>query len=316
MAKDRSKHLTQITFHCKVCCQSFKKDPDRIEDAPDDVHYPYEYFSNCPHCNIECELAGWQKGLLKAWSNATGPKTDQGKAATAENLKGHPTPEESLRTRFNAMKHGLSAKVATYFPSKPDGYSFCNGCDVDRVFCKAQPACVKKTELFMLHQAAFEQRNPKHLMGIYSELHSAIFAVVQTILQEIIADGVKFATPKWFVNKDGQIEVAEYFDEDGNRRIVHESVMAHPLFRPLGELLSRSGLTLADMGMTQKVIEAEEDEMGRINAGTVKQEELNEYKERQLLLLKGMADKVMRSNKQTANDPILMEYQNESGSGE
>jgi hypothetical protein len=68
------------------------------------------------------------------------------------------------------MKHGLSACTATYFPAKPDGYAFCKTCDVDRVFCASQHACIKKTELFMLHHAAFEQRNPKHLMDTYSDL--------------------------------------------------------------------------------------------------------------------------------------------------
>lgn len=34
--------------------------------------------------------------MLKAHQQATGPKTAQGKAATAQNLAGHPTPEEAL----------------------------------------------------------------------------------------------------------------------------------------------------------------------------------------------------------------------------
>jgi hypothetical protein len=313
MAKDRSQPLKEIQFYCAPCFSSFSKAPDRIEDNPDQIHHPYTYYGVCPTCSQERGQANWQKALLKAWANATGPKSEEGKAATAANLEGHPTPEEAKRTRFNAMKHGLNARIATYFPAKPDGYSFCTGCDVDRVYCKAQPACVKKIEQFMLHQAAFEQRDPKHLMGIYSELHSAIFIVVQTILQEIIADGVKIATPKWFVDKQGEIQVADYIDENGQRRVVHESVIAHPLFRPLSELLTRTGLTLADMGMTQKVIEAEEDEMGRIATTGVKQEDLNEYRERQLGQLKDMADKIQRANKKTEMDPLLIEFQNESG---
>ena len=123
---------------------------------------------------------------MKAWANATGPRTEEGKAATAANLEGHPTKEEAQRTRFNAMKHGLAARTATYFPAKYDGYEFCSTCDVDRNFCASQPACVKKTELFMLHHAAFEQRNPKHLMGIYSDLQASVLAVVQQIIQTIV----------------------------------------------------------------------------------------------------------------------------------
>jgi hypothetical protein len=119
-----------------------------VEDAPDLDHHPYIYYGECPHCGSECEQAGWERGLLKAWASSTGPRTDEGKAASAANLEGHPTKEEAQRTRFNAMKHGLAAGAATYFPAKPDGYAFCVTWDVDRVFCQSQPACVKKTELF------------------------------------------------------------------------------------------------------------------------------------------------------------------------
>jgi hypothetical protein len=59
------------------------------------------------------------------------PVTAEGKAAAAKNLEGHPTPQESRLTRFNAMKHGMEARTATYFPAKPGKYAFCEGCDVD-----------------------------------------------------------------------------------------------------------------------------------------------------------------------------------------
>lgn len=313
MAIDRSIPLSEITFYCKPCYRSFKAEPGRVEDAPERDHHPFAYFSGCPSCGDECEQVHWEQNLLKAYSKATGPRTDEGKASTAANLEGHPTKEESLRTRFNAMKHGLSARTATYFPAKPDGYAFCQGCDVDRVHCSQQSACVKKTELFMLHHAAFDQRNPKHLMGIYADLQASVFAVVQQIIQTIVADGVKVDQVVWDRDDEGNVRVAEYIDEKGERRIIRENVMAHPLFRPLGEMLSRANLSLADMGMTQKVIEAEEDEMGRLVHEQSDQEGVLEFRNRTMALLAGMADKVQRANKQTSADPILVEYQQEGG---
>jgi len=313
MSKDRSKPLSEINFYCKPCYRSFKAEPGRVEDALEQEHHPFAYFAPCPLCGEECEQVHWERSLLKAWRNATGPKTEEGLAATAANLEGHPTPDEALRTRFNAMKHGMSARTATYFPSKPDGYSFCQGCDVDRVFCAAQPACMKKTELFMLHHAAFEQRNPKHLMGIYADLQASVFAVVQQIIQTIVADGVKVSEVVWDRDAEGNVRVAEYVDEDGKRRIIHENVMAHPLFRPLAELLTRAGLSLSDMGMTQKVIEAEEDELGRLVHEQTDQEGVDAFRKRTMELLAGMADKVQRANQLTNNDPKLIEYQQEGG---
>jgi hypothetical protein len=255
----------------------------------------------------------WEKNAMKAWAKATGPKTEEGKAASAANLDGHPTPDEALRTRFNAMKHGLNARTATYFPSKPDGYAFCAGCDVDRVHCASQPACVKKTELFMLHHAAFDQRNPKHLMGIYADLQASIFAMVQQIIQTIVADGVKVEQVVWDRDSEGNVRVAEYLDEHGERHIIRENMMAHPLFKPLGEMLSRANLSLADMGMTQKVIEAEEDAMGRLEHDQDEQESVAAYRQRTLSLLAGMAEKVQRANKLTEHDPKLIEYQQDGG---
>jgi hypothetical protein len=262
---------------------------------------------------VECDQTGWERGLLKAWARATGPRSHEGKTAAAANLTGHPTPEETQRTRFNAMKHGLAARTATYFPAKPDGYDFCKTCDVDRVHCAAQPACVKKTELFMLHHAAFDQRNPKHLMGIYADLQASVLAVVQQIIQTIVGDGVKIEAPQWYVDKESQqLVVAEYTDEDGRRHVIKD-VSAHPLFRPLGELLTRANLSLQDMGMTHKAIEAEDQEAGRLAHEQETREGADAFRQRTVQLLESMAERVMRANRQTDVDPVLIEYQQDSG---
>lgn len=313
MAKDRSQPLSSINFHCAHCAQAFKAEPGRVEDDAAQEHHPYRYYAPCPKCERECEQAAWEKGLLKAWANATGPKTEEGMAATAANLEGHPTREEALRTRFNAMKHGLSARTATYFPAKPDGYDFCSHCDVDRVWCQAQPACAKKTELFMLHHAAFEQKNPRHLSGIYADLQASLFAVLQQILQTIIADGVKMETVRWYTNKEGEILVAEYVDEDGKRRIMKESIIAHPLFKPLGELLSRAGLSLADMGMTAKVIEAEDEEMGRLQEDQQQRDSMHAFQQRQVTALEALSGALERARSNKQRDPVLIEHQSQNG---
>lgn len=309
MAKfDRSRPLSEITFQCKPCLRTWKGVPDRVEDTGEG-HHPFAYFAACEVCGIEREQVGWERGLLKAWANATGPRTPEGLAATAKNLEGHPTPEEALRTRFNAMKHGLTAKTATYFPARPDGYAFCKACEVDRIWCSGQPACVKQAQTFMLHHAAFESRNPKHLSGIYADLQAAIFSVLQQILQTIIADGVKLVSPQYYTDKEGRLIVAEYIDETGERRIIYD-VEAHPLFRPLGELLSRANLSLADMGMTVKAVEQDDNEFGELNPDG--RESLDDYQRRQVHALEKLADLVARSKNATDRDPVLLEHNQEN----
>jgi len=314
MAKDRSKPLSEITFYCKPCLRTFKAEPDRVEEVPEQEHHPFAYYGNCPICGKEREQAWFEQNLLKAHAAATGPRTDEGKAASAANLVGHPTSEEAMRTRFNGMKHGMYARTATYFPSKPDGYPFCASCDVDRVWCKEQPACVKQTEIFLKHHAAFEQRNTKHLNGIYSDLQATVFSLLQMILQTIVADGVKIEAPQWYTDKEtNELIIAEYIDENGDRRIIKD-IEAHPLFKPLGELLSRTGLSLTDMGMTAKVIDGEESEFGKLGDDHGGKESMDAFRQRQSELLANLAGKVMRANKQTESDPILIEYNQESGS--
>jgi hypothetical protein len=313
MAKDRSKPLSEVTFYCKPCVFSFKAEPGRVEDAPERDYHPWAYFANCPKCGNEREQSSNEQNLLKAWSKSTGPRTPEGKAASAANLEGHPTREEALRTRFNAMKHGMFARTASYFPAKPDGYSFCSNCDVDRIWCGQQPACAKQTEIFLMHHAAFEQRDPKMLTTIHADMQASVFAIIQTIIQTIIADGVKFETVIWDRDENDQVRVAEYVDEHGMRRIIRSDLQAHPLLRQLGELLTRTGLSLTDMGMTMKVIEGEESEFGQLNSNTSSPQDLTEFQQKQIDLLAGLRDKVMRANQQTEKDPILLEYQKDAG---
>ena len=321
---DRSKPLGEVTFVCAHCLDEedgkkkrrsfiFKASPARVENDPDRPHHPWRYAGACPNCKAQCEQAPFERALLKAWVSATGPTSPEGKAAAAENLKGHPTEEESKRTRFNAMQHGLNARVATYFPAKPDGYAFCASCDVNRGWCAAQPACVKRTEHFMLHHAAFEQKDPRHLMPIYADTHAAIYSILQMILQQLIADGVKITAPCWFSDKDGGFHLAEYQDgKDGPMKKIME-ITAHPLLKPLGELIKSANLSLGDMGMTVKAAEASDEDMGQLGGSQQPKEGLTEFQTRVLGVMEGLSGKMDRARKQTDEDPVLLEYNQQTG---
>lgn len=309
--KDHRSQLSEVTFRC-ARHGAFKAQPERVDAEPDDAAHPWRYFALCPDCDAECTQAHWERSLLKAWQKATGPTSDQGKAATAENLVGHPTKEESLRTRFNAMKHGASAKVATYFPAKPDGYALCGTCDVDRYYCSQQPCCVKQTQNFMLHHAAFEQRKPGLLTGMYADMQAAIFSILQQIIMTIIADGVKLTRPEFHFDENGHLSLATYTDDFGEKRTIME-VSAHPLLKAMSELLTKNNMSLADMGMTNKVIEAEDMLPGQVSRNVVPLITDDEYRRQQIAALKNLSDKVMRSNKLTSNDPVLVEFGRENG---
>lgn len=206
MAKDWSGQLTRVSFKCgtvgvpKVVRR--RAGPDRRQPG-----------RPAPSLSLLRDLlalpdelqpqASWEKALLKAHQTSTGPVTAEGKAASAANLDGHPTSEETRRTRFNAMKHGMAAHTATYFSAKPDGYAFCGQCDVSRDWCRAQTACVKQTQIFMLHHAAFDQRNPKVLTSLHADLHAALMATLQMCIQAVLGEGVLIKQPKVELSRDG-----------------------------------------------------------------------------------------------------------------
>lgn len=317
MAKhDLSRPLAVVTFQCRPCRHTFDAEPVRVEDAPEREHHPFLYIGCCPSCGAEVGQATFHLALVKAWANATGPRTPAGKAATSRNLEGHPTPEEALRTRFNAMKHGMAAETAQFFPAKPDCYPACGACDVDRDYCRAQPACIKQTQLFMLHHAAFEQRNPKHLTPIYASIQASVTAILQQILQTIVADGVKLEAPAWAVDREGNVVIGEYEDiVTGQRRTIME-VKAHPLLKPLQEFLSRNSLSLADMGMTPKAIEQEELQLGKLQQDERSHLALQDFATKQAESLAALKVLAERANVRKSRDPVLIEYQQQNGDGQ
>ncbi|MCW5624412.1 MAG: hypothetical protein KIT73_06840, partial [Burkholderiales bacterium] len=162
-------------------------------------------------------------------------------------------------------------------------------------------------------QAAFEQRDPKRLMGVYSDLHAAAVATLQQILVTIAADGVKLETVEWYVDREsGELVVAEYVDDQGQRRQIRK-VEAHPLFRPLGELISRLNISLSDLGMTVKVFDDAEAQMGALAQTADERESMAEFARRQAIAVENLAALVDRANKASKADPILIEYEQEQG---
>lgn len=309
MAKDWSGQLRLVNFKCGVCRRSFDGVPDLIEDDPSAPHHPYRYFATCP-CGAALQpQAGWERGLLKAHQTSTGPVTEAGKAASAANLEGHPTSEEALRTRFNAMKHGMAAQTATYFPAKPDGYAFCSGCDVSRDWCAKQPACVKQTEIFMLHHAAFEQRNPKILTRLHADIHSALMASLQMCLQAVLGEGVLIKQPRVELDRDGSPVTLSYIDMEGKKAYIWDYT-SNPAFKPIADLVSRLGLSMSELGMSVRGVEEDEEKgLGVLKLDDATKETLAGFGQRMLEASRNAAELIAQSRAATRADPVFIEHQ-------
>ncbi|PHS25943.1 MAG: hypothetical protein COA83_04585 [Methylophaga sp.] len=282
--------------------------PARVEDEPERDH-PYRYFAQCTDCGEESKQATWEQALMASYGKHTGPKTAEGKKASLSNLDGHPTPEEALRTRFNAMKHGLRARVATYFPAKPGKYPHCASCHIDWDDCAAQVACMKRTELFMRHQIAFESKDPSLLTDIRSDLQANIQAIIDDIILSIASEGVAIRKPAYTVINN-KIEIGKYVDANGEEQLIYDALEAHPLLKILSEFIARNSMSLGDMGMTAKVVEGNEIVMGNLSEQKEDRETLLGYQKQQTENMSNLLEMIERSKKKSKEDPYVIEHTN------
>lgn len=275
--------LNTVHFHCKACGHRFESVPV-VHAHADTPWHPYRYTAPCPECNApEAGQAAWERGLLKAWATATGPKTAEGKAAVRANLVGHPTPEEALRTRFNALQHGLYARTATFFPARPGKYPHCEGCEYREGVCGvSSPACLKRAELFLKHHIAFETRDPGLLMELRSDTQAGVQALINDMILIIAQDGgPRLMHPEWYTDKDtGEVNLVEWTGDDGKRHRLMK-YEAHPLLKHLMDYISKNTMTLADMGMTPKVQAEEEAQMGHLEQDRKDRESMGAFQSRQ-----------------------------------
>ena len=297
-------------FHCRGCGNRFEAEPGRVEAAAELEHHPWRYFARCPACESEAPQAAWEQALFKAWVNATGPKTAEGIARTAANLEGHPTPDEAKRTRFNAMRHGLCARTATYFPAKPGHYPHCEGCEyLAARDCVPAGACLKRTELFLRHQVAFETGDPRQLTQLAADRQAALAGLIDDMILAIAQDGgPRIKDVVWYHDKEGGFHLAEFIDEDGEKRRIHE-LKEHPLLRTLILYIEKNRMTLADLNMTPRLQDDDDVLQGFLDAKKETSGELLEYEKRQAAALEGLVGMIQRSQTLTRRDPVLIEHQ-------
>lgn len=282
-------------------------------DAPEDPWHPWRYFAPCVNCREEAEQGAQARHLLKMWASATGPRTAEGKAAVTANLDGHPTPEAAQRTRFNALKHGLNARVATYWPARPGRYPQCETCELFNNGCHTGMACAKKTELFMRHHVAFETGDTKILGEIRADLHANLSAIINDLVLSVISDGARRLTPEWYYDREGTFHLAQYTDDITGLPVQIYKTEVHPAIKQIGELVTRLGLDLNSQGMTPKVQDDADVIRGHLQDNNENAGAFLEYQQRQTQALEGLKGMIERSREKTKRDPVLIEYREAEG---
>lgn len=247
---------------------------------------------------------------MATFGKHTGPKTPEGKAATAANLAGHPTAEEAKRTRFNAMKHGVFAQTATYFPAKPGQYQRCQGCEhLETMACLDSPgrACLSRAELLLQHQIAFEAGDPRLLTDLRARTQAMVQALIDDMFLAIITSGVELRQPEWYFDPKGEKFHIVSYEKDGQTEYSYK-VSAHPLLKTLGDFLSKNNMTLSDLEMTPKQQTQDALLEGYLDQQGHDRETALEYQQKQNQLLENLQEQIARSRERTSRDAVLIEY--------
>lgn len=304
--------LKFVTFYCKACRDSFRCEPARVVEAGDQSH-PWNYFALCPVCEFDAGQIPWEKATMQSLGKHTGPKTAEGKAASAANLEGHPTPEEAARTRFNAIKTGLYARTAKYYPARPGKYDACNGCSyyADLSCNDETPACMRRTELFLVNHLAFESGDPRVLTKTHADRQAMVASIIDDMLLAIVSTGVELRNPEWYFDpKEGQFHIVS-FEKDGEKQYSYK-ISAHPLLKTLTDFLQKNNMSLADLQMTPKVNSENDLMQGYLDKETTNQETMESFQRQQTANLEQLRGQIARSRDRVGRDPVLVEY-TESG---
>jgi len=305
--------LADVRFRCPGCLERWESAPERVEDVPGDTWHPWRYFCTCPVCGTDGEQEPTERALLKAWAHATGPTTAEGlercREAGTEAARKPRDPSVLARTRFNGLKHGLNARVATFYPARPGKYAQCRGCEFLMECGITSDACLKRSELFLKHHVAFETRNPALLTGLNAELHANLRALLDDMILSVIGDGATLKSPEWYSDSDGNLRLAAYIDDATGERKVIQKIEAHPLLKHIKDLVAAAGMSLADLAMTPKVQEEREELSGHLAGQRVDQQDALEYQRRQTVALENLSTLINAAKDHAARDPVLIEYQ-------
>ena len=89
---------------------------------------------------------------------------------------------------------------------------------------------------------------------------------------------------------------------------------ANPAFKPIADLVSRLGLSTADLGMTVRAADAEEErQAGMLQAKDVATEALADFSQRMLGVMQGARDQLARADAAKKADPVFIQHQASGG---
>lgn len=277
---------------------------ERVEERPDQEPHPFEYFAHCPTCQTEITEAPFVKNLYRAWLNITGTKSPD---ISAQNLP----PPDDPRRKFNALKSGLYAKKAKYFPAKVGRYPECDGCEHSHE-CETIGVCLQISKVKMMVAQAFDSKDPAFLQPLFQDIQADVFVLLQRLIGQALRDGAILTSPVWHGMKEGYTMVKGLDPETGEEKQLYQREL-HPAIRAIAELLQKNGLSLADLQLTPKTAAEHSAQMGHLRGAADERQSLNEFRQKKLEQNENFLGLLRRAPAQRDKDPFFMEHQEEAG---
>jgi hypothetical protein len=223
-------------FYCKPCKFSWK-----TEDFHSDGE---EVSALCPICEKnapECTHSTYNLART-AWQNATGPKTEEGKA----------------RVALNPWVDGAHCKkIRILAPAKFDKFPWCHDCDQrDECEKKTIKYCPRDLETTARFIAAFKEGDVSALKEEAGIANAQMWKIFSMMLHNIVDKGVMLKI--------------ESTDSDGNKSVRYEK---NNLVKELPAFVATLGFSADQQVMTPKAVEQKEALEGNVRREAVTQEE-------------------------------------------
>lgn len=252
-------------FYCRKCKLSWKSE-EFITEGDNRT-------ALCPACEKpapECSHSTFNLANT-AWNNATGPRTEEGKARVA--LNGWKTGAHCTRIRLMA-------------PAKFEKFPWCQDCE-QRTACKNKEIryCPRDIETLAKFIQAFKDGDPNTLREEAGIANAQMWKVFSMMMHNIVQKGVMLKV--------------ERTDGEGNITITYEK---NQLIKELPSFIGSLGFNADAQVMTPKSVEQKEALEGHLSREEKTQEEAVEIRKRTLNEIEKFR-RLLEENKNEQQDP-------------
>jgi hypothetical protein len=242
------------------------------------------YFSKCPVCGQPCKEVGYRhKNLMKAWSHASGPKTQAGKE----------------RSRLNGFKHGKYTSVYHELaPALPGRFPMCKECEYfDDCKSKKWSWCPVNLDPMMRMLKAFKEGKISDLKEFAAINQTKAFNVLQLMFAEIFDKGT--LAPK---------ELRRKVNATDDEETVVLEWQENPLIKRLPAIFEMLGHTADQQTMTPEKNLEGEAVAGFLGAVENEKQSLEQFRLESAKKIESIKSAVMKGNINTKQDPAFKEY--------